>query len=254
MGPRALALAVLFGHLCLPVIGFAQGLSAGEDDPSKAPPADETDALADEDRARLMVKGGVGLLALPLAEVCPTVGGECEPGETGIALNLHTLGRLDDFAFGAGILWAAGLRNSEAADPTGGTLGRQHHRRYLVIEGDFRYYPVEFGDWEAWVGASSGLVIINDSFDTLADRDPPHDAVFVGPRSVTLATPGLSVAVGAGLDWHFARRWFFGAEVRYANWVFAGERAQTPVGDLASFAGRVDVVDVGLIAGFLVPL
>jgi hypothetical protein len=198
---------------------------------------------------------GVGMLALPFAEACPVEGPdgpECEPAETALGFGLNSLIRLEDFGFGGGVTWAFGLRPSTGAGTE--SLDREHSRSYLLVEGHFRYYLPRFAIWDAWVGASMGVVIVNDSWTTLSDRDPYADTDFVGPRAVTLRTEGFAAAIGAGLDWRFFKRWKFSTHLRYSNWLLPTERAATPLGDLASLAGRVDTIDFGLVVGFLLPI
>lgn len=206
-----------------------------------------------EGQAHTMFQAGVGLLALPAAEVCPSSPTECEPGETSIAFNALALGRFSDFAFGAGVTWAFGLR---PADPAPGgpdeALEREHSRSYFEYSAQFRYYLPRFGSWEWWVGSSLGGVVVNDSWSVLADREPYADIALIGPRSVTLGTEGLALGLSAGGHWRFSEYWVFGAHIRYGNW-FLEDRDRTPVGDFASLAGRVDIIDFGLAVAFRLP-
>lgn len=203
-------------------------------------------------RIKTLFLGGVGLLALPVADVCPFEQTNCEPGETGLAFSLKALGEVYDFAFGAGITFAFGLRGSEAVDPDG-SLGREHSRSYFMIEGLFRYFLPSVGDWHWWVGAGLGLAIVNDSWSTTEDRDPYDDTAFVGPRASTLSSEGLTVGGGVGGHWLFTEHWLFGTQLRYSNWILPS-RAETPFGDSASLAGRIDVIEAGLTIGFRIPL
>ena len=201
-----------------------------------------------------MIMGGVGLLALPFAEVCPSIDTPCEPGETSLGLSLTVLGRIDDWGFGAGINYAFGLRSTKATGSDVEGLERQHARRYFLVEGHFRRYLPPLGAWNWWVGATVGAVVVNDSWSTLADREPYSDTAFVGPRAVTLSTEGLAVGAGIGGHIRFLDYWIFGTHFRYANWLLPGDREQTPVGDLASVNGRIDIFDVGVITGFHLPI
>jgi hypothetical protein len=204
-------------------------------------------------RVKTHFLAGVGLLALPAADVCPFNATNCEPGETGLALSLRALGEIYDFMFGGGITFAFGLRSSEAVDPDG-SLQREHSRSYFLVEGQFRYLLPPLSKWHWWVGASGGVAVINDAWTTIGDREPPADTAFVGPRAVTLSTEGGTVGISAGGHWMITDHWLFGTQVKYANWILPGERATTPVGDSASLAGRIDVLEVGLFGGFRIPL
>jgi hypothetical protein len=201
-----------------------------------------------------MILAGVGLLALPFAEVCPSTGVACEPGETSLGLSVFTLGRFGNWGFGASITYAFGLRSTQAVGSEVPGLERRHERRYFLVEGHFRRYLPPLGAWNWWVGPTLGAVIINDSWSTLADREPYSDTAFVGPRAVSLATEGLAFGAAIGGHIRFLDYWIFGTQFRYANWLLPGERDQTPVGDLASLAGRLDIFDVGVITGFHLPI
>lgn len=225
-------------------------------DPDRAEDArdeeeDAPDALTAADHTAF--QAGAVLLALPAAQLCPVAGGACVPAETALGVSIDSLARVDDFGVGAGIRWAMGLRPSPVAgDPT---LERKHRRMYFIVEGQFRYYLPHFLNWDWWVGASAGLVVLNDTWTTLADREPYSDVDLVGPEATTLRTEGLSATVGAGGVWNFYDRFMFGAQLRYGNWVLPGDRELAPlVGDQASLAGRIDVIDVGLVLGYLIPL
>ena len=64
----------------------------------------------------------------------------------------------------------------------------------------------------------------------------------------------LALGIGAGGHWMVTEHWLFGTQLRYSNWFFPSEREVTPVGDSASLAGRIDVVEVGVFGGFRIPL
>lgn len=217
---------------------------------------DEPERSWDDDPSRVvtMFTGHLGLLALPFAEVCPFVTAACEPGETGVEAGLSIYGRWYDFAVGASFTYGLGLKPSETAGDPGGTLGREHSRTYLLLEGHFRYFFLQTGDWEWFVQASAGGIIINDSWTTFADREPYNGFVLVGPQAVTVSTEGITVGAGIGGIWQITDFWLFGSKFRYSNWILPGQREKTPVGDLASLGGRVDVIEVGMFGGFRLPL
>jgi hypothetical protein len=170
-----------------------------------------------------------------------------------VVFSLDSLARLSTFGFGAGVEWGLGLRPTKVAgDPE---LERKHTRTYFLVEGQFRYYLPPFINWDWWIGTSVGLVVINDSWTTLADREPYSDVDFVGPKATSLRTEGLSTALGIGGLWNFYDRFVFGAQFRYANWLLPRDREKAPLeGDQASFAGRLDVLQVGVLVGYAIPL
>lgn len=231
----------------LTCLGAAAWLTAA---PAGAEEAAEWEPRQDE--VHTMFQLGTGLLALPGAEVCPRSPLECEPGETSFGIGLQALGRIDAFAFGAGIKWAVGLRPNAAKGLD--ELEREHSRSYFLYEGYFRYYLPRLRHWEWWLGANIGGVVVNDSWSVLADREPYSDTDYIGPRELTIATQGLSLGiVAAGAHWRFAEHWLFGAHFQYGMWILPSEREVTPTLDFASLAGRIDIIDVGLAIAVRLP-
>lgn len=208
----------------------------------------------DESRVVSIVTGHLGLLALPFADVCPFVNADCEPGETGLEAGIDIFGRWYDFAVGGSFTYGLGLKPSEAAGDPDGTLGREHARTYLLLEGHFRYFFLEMGNWEWFAQASAGGVIINDSWTTFADREPYNGFALVGPQAVTVSTEGVTLGGGIGGIWRITDLWVFGTRFRYINWLLSADRELTPVGDSASLAGRVDVFELGVFGGFRLPM
>jgi hypothetical protein len=201
-------------------------------------------AARELDRPHTIFELNAGFLLLPGALVCPTSLDDCNHGEASLAIGVRNLYRFHDFAVGAGIQWATTLRSDAArGDPS---LQREHTRRYFLIEGMFRYYFAHSRSWDFWGGATVGVVIVNDSWSTVADRDPPSDTEFVGPEAATLGTTGFTGGICAGGEWAFARNLSLGPSFRYMNWVLPNTRAVSATGDLASLAGRLDVFDIGI--------
>jgi hypothetical protein len=248
------SLTALIGFVVEPTTARAQSASA-EPEPLAPLAADEGPAWDEEEgRVVMMVTGHLGMLALPFADVCPFVTGNCEPGETGLEAGLAIFGRWSDFSVGGSFTYGLGLKSTEASGDPDGTLGRKHSRTYLLLEGHFRYYFLRMGNWEWFAQASTGGVIINDSWSTNADRQPYGGYALVGPVAVTVSTEGLTVGGGVGGLWRINDFWSLGTRVRYANWFLPGNREQTPVGDSASLGGRVDMLEVGAFGGFRLPL
>jgi hypothetical protein len=201
-------------------------------------------AARENDRPHTQAELGTGFLLLPGALVCPTTLGACKRGEFDFAASLQNVYRIKAFAFGAGITWATTLRSDAAAgDPT---LQREHSRSYFLVEALGRYYFLHSKAWDFWVGSTFGLVVVNDSWSELADRSPYEDTATIGPRAATLGTEGFTVGLSAGAEWSFLPNWSFGPSLRYSNWFLPGTRQMSPTGDLASLAGRNDVIDVGI--------
>jgi hypothetical protein len=225
---------------------------------SRTASADETTAARRAAAARemgmpyTMAQLGAGLLALPAADVCPTSLDQCDSGETSIAFGLQNMYRMGPFGIGAGIVWATTLRGDAARGAA--ELEREHSRRYFLVEGLFRYYALKSSEWEWWIGSTFGAVIVNDSWSVKADRDPPEDTAFVGPRAVKVGTEGLAAGIAGGAEWSFADNWAFGTHIRYSNWLLPSEPESSPTEDIASLSGRVDMFDFGLSIAYLIAL
>jgi hypothetical protein len=233
------------------VLACAGSVRADEARPSEplVPRAEPTSGQAVE-RAATLFHIGVGLLAMPAASFCPSPTAPCRPGETSVAVPLMALVRVGELAFGAGSNVAFGLRPERGA----GEAGRNHTRNYFSFDAIFRYYLPRLRQLDWWVGGSIGAVVVSDLWTTELDRAPYSDAYFVGPKRLTLRSEGVSLGPSIGAHWRFSERWLVGTQFRYANWFFSGERPQTPLGDSASLAGRVDVLDFGVLLGFRVGL
>jgi len=230
-------------HLALALVAVASILPA-------AARADDTTvtrvaaAAREQDRPHTLAEVNTGLLLLPGAQVCPTSldPSACKRGEASFAVGLTNLYRVHAFGFGAGIQWATTLRSDAAlGDPS---LQREHTRSYFLVEGLFRYYFLHSKSWDFYAGGTAGLVVVNDSWSENADRNPVMDTDFVGPRAATLGTEGFTVGVSGGAEWTFLPNWSFGPTLRYANWFLPSQRLMSPTLDVASLAGRLDMIDV----------
>ncbi|NUP05081.1 MAG: hypothetical protein HOW73_03355 [Polyangiaceae bacterium] len=187
-------------------------------------------------------EAGVGFVALPAAEVCPRSIDECSTGEISLGLGIRNLYEFGPFGIGASVIWATTLRNDDArGDPD---LEREHGRRYFLVEALFRYAYVQTHTAEAWVGTGIGVVSIRDSWTVKADRDPVNEVKFVGPDSLIISTEGLSASIMAGGAWIFAENFSLGGLFRYGNWIMPFEPDTTPLGDVASLSGRIDVFEL----------
>ncbi len=211
---------------------------------------DTTDRIAvaahEMDRPHTLAEANTGFLLLPGALVCPQTldPSTCKRGEFSFAIGLQNVYRFGPFAFGAGIQWATTLRSDASqGDPS---LQREHTRSYFLVEGLFRYYFLRSKSWDFWAGVTGGLVVVNDSWSEDADRNPPTNTAFVGPRAATIGTLGGTIGVCAAAEWTFWPNWSFGPSLRYANWILPETRQMSPTLDVASLAGRLDMIDVGI--------
>lgn len=199
-----------------------------------------------------MVEVGVGILALPAAEVCTAGPNDCSTGEISLGVGIRNLYEFGRFGIGAGIVWGTTLRNDDAeGDPA---LERSHSRRYFLVETLFRYAFLQGEKAEAWVGTGLGVVSVRDAWTVKADRDPITEVKFVGPDALIVSTVGLSASLAAGGAWLFAENFSLGGFFRYGNWILDFEPATTPLGDVASLKGRVDVFELATTLAYRLSL
>ncbi|MBM4373823.1 MAG: hypothetical protein FJ095_01970 [Deltaproteobacteria bacterium] len=201
---------------------------------------------ADGERLHSLFYTGVGMFALPAAEVCSTPGAPCQPGETSLSVSLSALLRWGRIAAGADADVAFGLRPEKSVRAP----GREHVRSYYCFHALFRYlFPVT-RRLEWWTGASLGAVVLSDTWSTPSDREPYADIRTIGPERLSLRSEGLSLGPSIGAHYRFRDRWLVGSQFRYLNWFLPTERAVTPFDDTASLAGRVDVFELAVFLGF----
>jgi hypothetical protein len=200
----------------------------------------------EKDQPHTSAEANGGVLLLPGALVCPTSvnSSTCSRGEVSLAASLQNLYRFGAFGFGAGIMFATTLRSDAAnGDPS---IGREHTRSYFLVEGVGRYYFLRSRSWDFWAGVTAGLVVLNDSWTSNADRDPYEMTAKTGPEANTLGTEGFTAGLGLGAEWSFLHNWSFGPVLHYSNWILPNQRQMTPTLDVASLAGRLDVIDVAV--------
>jgi hypothetical protein len=211
-------------------------------------------AARELDRPHTAADLSTGFLLLPGALVCPTSlnPATCKRGEFSFAAQLQNIWRWHAFAFGAGIQWAHTLRSDAAnGDPN---LQREHSRSYFLVEGLGRYYFLRNKSWDFWTGVTAGLVVLDDTWSTVANRNPYEMTDNPGPKASTLGTVGFALGIGIGAEWAFLPNWSFGPSLRYSNWFLPDTRAVTPTLDVASLAGRLDVIDVGIRVSYRIAL
>jgi hypothetical protein len=201
------------------------------------------------DRPHTLVEISTGFLVLPDAQVCKS----CQYGEFSLPLAIQNLYRWHAFAVGAGVEWATSLRTDPETNGAA-ALQRTHSRTYFLVEGQGRYYFIRARAWDWWAGASIGLVVVDDFYQVLADRQPYSDVDFIGLPGQTLGTVGFTLGAGVGGEWSFAPNWSVGPSLRYWNWFLPNRRAETPTEDPASLAGRLDAIELGIRIGYRLAL
>jgi hypothetical protein len=208
----------------------------------------------ERDRPHTAAEVTSGVLLLPGALVCPQTGDQatCKRGEFSLAAGLQNIYRFGAFGVGAGILWAHTLRSDAAnGDPT---LMREHSRSYFLVEALARYYFLKSRRWDFWAGLTVGLVVLNDTWTVAADRTNYEMTAQIGPQTGTLGTEGFTAGAAAGAEWTFLPNWSFGPALRYSNWLLPNTRKVSPTLDVASLAGRLDIIDVAVRVTYRISL
>ncbi len=212
--------------------------------------AGEPDVLrADRDESGVthgMAEFGVGYLTLPGARVCIESQAGCGKGDSSLVVSAWPMFRRGNFAAGAGAM--LGITSSTDAphnDPP--DVPRDHTRRYLSIEVTGRYFIPIRDHFEAFVGITTGLGVVNDIFQV---QKGLGDFAMPGPRSAVLLTEGFTIGAAAGLHYEIAEHWVLGAWGRYSNWFLPQTPLRGPFGDEASLKGRITAIDVSLTMAY----
>lgn len=228
--------------------------------PAPAPRESATsDALARIiDRPHTIAEIEAGIIALPNAPISPGQRGGDTPlvgkigrGDATLQTGIHVLYRWNrDYAIGAGALFAP---SPTSDDEYGGltSLRRTHARSYFFLGMEGRYVPIHYKYFEAWLGLSSGAVIIADRFTTEAgDQVPP----ILGTPDVTIRTEGFAFGAQAGGSYYLSENWIAGANLRGYHWILPDSRRCSSIGDCATLSGSVQAFELGLTIGYRLPL
>ncbi len=210
------------------------------------------------DRPHTVAELEAGIIALPNAPISQGQRGGDTPivgrigrGDATIQTGLHVLYRWNrQYALGAGAIFAP----SPTSDTEYGglsSLPRTHSRSYLFLGMEGRYIPVHYKYFEAWVGLSSGAVIVADRFSTEAGDEVPE---ILGRRDVTIRTEGFAIGAQAGGTYYLTENWLAGANIRGYHWILPEERRCSSIGDCATLSGSVQAFEMGLTIGYRLPL
>lgn len=228
MRTRAVVAIAIIAWPCL-------GHAAGGDGVRPAP--------GDEDPVtRGQAEFGVGLLALPGAEVCGERKLGCTSGDASVVVSGWPMFRRGNFAIGAGVM--LGLTSSSDAprnDPP--DIPRDHWRRYFTVEVTARYYVPLTPNLDGWVGVMTGLGVVNDTFQPQAGLT---EQALVGPRALVIMTEGGTLGAGIGVAHALSENWLIGGSLRASEWFLPTTPARDPVGDEASLTGLVTTVELGV--------
>lgn len=234
----------------LALMGAVWGSSAHAAEPAKLAQPEEGDDVAVTGRSEFFrpygaIEFGLGLLALPDAQVCAGDVG-CDQGDVSVEVDAWPLFRASRrFAVGAGMTLA--LTPTQDAPQRDDTFPRVHTRRYFLVEGIGRYYFMHGRGVEVWSGLSAGLVVVSDNFRSGA---APPNVSTIGAGTANIATEGLTLGLGAGATFGVNESLQLGATLRVANWFLPPAREQLPFGEEASLSGRVTMIHFALTAAY----
>ena len=190
------------------------------------------------------VEFGIGILALPDAQLCGEAG--CDRGDVSLAVDAWPLFRASpSFAVGAGI--TLGLTPAQDVPQTDTRFPRDHSRRYFLVEGIGRYYFAHGRALEIWSGVSAGLVVVSDNFRTAS---APRTVNLIGSDSANIATEGLSLGLATGVTFGVSESLQVGGTLRLANWFLPSEPEVLAFGEEASLADRVTMINFSLTVAY----
>jgi len=243
--------SVLRWRLAGAAVGACALLVAGESQAQETANTRSAVAARLSDRPYTQAELGVGMLTLPATEFCLRDPASCTRGEIVPAGFLEMLYRPNRrFAIGAGATMA--VSNSDTR-PTGTytQMDRSHSRNYLLFDTAARYYALQLGWIEGWIGASMGAVIVRDMYTNNADNP---SAPIVGPKGVDVRSEALTAGIEAGLAWSFGKNWSLAAALRSAWWFLPKQRACAPTGDCATLSGSTPMFSLSAVLGYRIGL
>lgn len=192
------------------------------------------------------VEFGIGVLALPDAEVCGGQDVGCDRGDVSLEVDAWPLFRPSPwFAVGAGMTLA--LTPTQDAPGRDMMFRRDHSRRYFLVEGIGRYYFVYGRDLEFWAGLSTGLVVVSDNFKS---KSALPGIALIGSDSANIATEGLSMGLAAGATFGVSPVLQLGATLRVANWFLPATPEVLAFGDEASLSDRVTMINLAITVAY----
>jgi hypothetical protein len=240
-------------------LALAASAEAAEPGPAPAAAPREDDALARIiDRPHTIAEIEAGVIALPNAPISKGQRGGDTPlvgkigrGDATLQTGIHVLYRWSrDYAIGAGAIFAPSPTSDTQYGGLSG-LQRTHSRSYLFLGMEGRYVPVHVRVFEAWIGLSSGAVIVADRFTTeVSDKVPS----ILGTPDVTIRTEGFAIGAQLGGSYYLSENWIAGANLRGYHWLLPEKPGCSSIGDCATLRGAVQVFELGLTIGYRLPL
>jgi len=202
------------------------------------------------DRPYTLAQLGLGLLTLPAADVC-LKSRPCTKGDSSIGIDFWQMYRANrSFAVGAGA--SVALVPTTDNPPSEAGIDRSHTRSYFLVEGQGRYYAIVSPSFEAWIGATAGIVIVSDRYSI--DDPSKRTWALIGPRSSSVSTEGATVGALFGTEWSFAPNWALGFSARYMQWFLPHEPATTVFLDRATLTDQQSAIHVGISCSYRIAL
>ncbi|HTM45997.1 MAG TPA: hypothetical protein VL137_13645 [Polyangiaceae bacterium] len=196
-------------------------------------------------RPHAVAQFDVGVLTLPGAPVCLRPG-VCDRANPALLLSAWPLYRASKrLTVGAGL--SITFAPASNVHDGSGAAERSHSSNYFLAESTARYLPIVGRIFEAWLGATAGLVVVNDSFKIAHTAPQQH---YMGETGSSLATEGLTLGGALGAAWMLMPRLTLGGTVRGGGWWLPRHRATTALGDTASLGGNVPFIGGGLMLSY----
>lgn len=186
-----------------------------------------------------------GVLWMPGAEVCLRPE-NCTSARPGLLFSAWPLYRATEhLELGAGLGFGLSPKH-EVIDLTS-RVPRTHSSNIFLAEATARYLPITGRIFEAWVGGTTGFVVLNDRFQIEQNQPDQH---FVGENGSSLASEGFAFGATAGMDWSLGLGFRLGGMLRTALWLLPSSPKRTALGDTASLQGVIPVLSTGLTLGY----
>lgn len=212
--------------------------------------AEQKELLINAARPFTKAELSLGALTLPRARFRLPTDESTNRADLTLLLTLRQLFQWNpSFAIGAAIDW--GLRPTSekvTIESARGPIERSHSRNYLMVTGLVRYIPVVRPDYEIWVAASGGALIVSDRYVSKLDKWALP--VVVGPQATNISTEGGTAGLGAGFEYRLDRRWALGGFTQQMLWFLPQQKRCAQTLECASVGGRLFSFEVGLTATY----
>jgi hypothetical protein len=196
-------------------------------------------------RPHTVAEFDAGVLTLPGAEVCVRAD-DCNAASPALLVSAWPLYRAHErFTFGAGL--TIGFNPARDVNDGESPVPRRHSSTFFVAEATARYLPWASNGFQAWLGVTTGLIVVSDAFRI--ERNQPEQRR-VGDTGSSLASEGLALGGAAGATWALTSRLRLGGNLRLATWLLPEVPKRTALGDTASLSGVIPVLAVAVTLSY----